>query len=120
MFKKNDAVRAEIEKVIPVRNDALNAEKRNDGEISVTVERKKLWWVTLLAFIFYIPKKRTIQLDRIGAEVYEMCNGKNSVDAIVECFREKHKITRRESELSIVAYLRRLGKKGLLGFVVNK
>ena len=53
----------------PVRNDQVEWEKNDDGEIHVTLTRGDSWKVRTLSKIFWIPKTKTLVLDEIGAQV---------------------------------------------------
>jgi hypothetical protein len=86
----------------------------------VYAERRGDWWVRLLAVIFPIPRERVVELDAIGGEVWELCDGEHSLREMTRIFRERHKLTRAEAEWSLRTYLKDLGKRRLLGFVVDK
>jgi hypothetical protein len=49
-----------------------------------------------------------------------MCDGHNSIDSIVKALRNKYKLTRKEAETSLLAYFRKLGKRGMVAFAVPK
>ncbi len=67
-----------------------------------------------------LPKSRVVALDDVGSFVWIMCDGHNSIDTIVRTLRNKYKLTRKEAETSLLAYFRKLGKRGMLGFAVPK
>ena len=68
----------------PTRNDSLRWEDNDNGEVQVFIERQETWKVKLLSKVFYIPKERKITLDEVGSEVWQMCNGRNSVGQMIE------------------------------------
>ena len=68
----------------PTRNDSLRWEDNDNGEVQVFIERQETWKVKLLSKVFYIPKERKITLDEVGTEVWQMCNGRNSVGDMIE------------------------------------
>jgi hypothetical protein len=104
----------------PARNDALEWEKNDSEEISITLVRGTDWKARILSKIFWIPERRTLLLDQIGAQVWEMCDGKTSVDAMIRSLSETHKLNLKEAEVSLLSYLQNLGKKRLVGFLVDK
>jgi len=105
----------------PIRNQAVIWEKDEDGEILIRIPREEYGWkIKLLSKFFYIPKERKISLDEVGSQVWEMCDGETSVKDIIDTLRKKYKLNRKEAEISLITYLRELGKKGLVGFAVEK
>jgi hypothetical protein len=104
----------------PVRNEALKTEPMEGGGLRVHVSRSGRWWVRLLALLFPIPRERVVELDAAGQQVWELCDGKNTLREIMEEFQRQHKLTRSEAEWSLRTYLKDLGKRGLVGFLVRK
>ena len=103
----------------PARNQALKWEKDDEGEVSIILSRKKGWRMNLMAKIFYIPEQRKISLDEIGSEIWAMCNGRTPVAKMIEAIGEKYKLNPKEAEISLLSYLRTLGKKRVIGFLVK-
>jgi len=58
--------------------------------------------------------EKTFALDAYGREVFEACDGKRSVRAIVRRFAANHRLNRAEAEMSVTAFLRTLMRKGLI------
>lgn len=103
----------------PARNELLAWEKTEEGEVRITVTRQETWKTRLLSKLFYIPEKRTITLDEVGAEVWQMCDGRNSVADMIEGLRDRYKLDRKEAEVSLLSYLKTLGQKRFVGFLVE-
>jgi hypothetical protein len=61
------------------------------------------------------PLRRKVQLDALGTQVWGWIDGVRTVGEIVAAFGEAHKLPRREAELSVTAFVRMLGKRGLIG-----
>ena len=105
----------------PARNDALEWEKNDDGEVQIKVTRQDdSWKVRLLSKMFYIPKQRKITLDELGTEVWSLCDGKNTVGQMIEALSEKYQLNRKEAEVSLLNYLKTLGQKRFVGFMLDK
>jgi len=104
----------------PVRNEALRTEAAEGGGLRVYLSRSGKWWVRLLAVVFPIPRGRMVELDAAGQQVWELCDGKNTLQDMIEAFQREHKLTRAEAEWSLRTYLRDLGKRGMVGFMVPK
>ena len=105
---------------LPLRNQALVTRRLGNGETEITVPLRSDWLGKLLAFIFFVPRERKIVLETIGSAVWERCDGQHSVAQIAESLAKQHKLSRREAELSLTEYLRRLGKRRLIAFAVPK
>ncbi|HJP34179.1 MAG TPA: PqqD family protein [Candidatus Latescibacteria bacterium] len=103
----------------PARNDLLEWEKTETGEAQIKVIRQETWKTRLLSKIFYIPETRTITLDEVGTLVWQMCDGHTSVATMIERLREHYKLDRKEAEVSLLSYLKTLGQKRFVGFLVE-
>ncbi|MCD6333786.1 MAG: PqqD family protein [Candidatus Latescibacteria bacterium] len=104
----------------PVRNELVHWDRDDNGEVLITLTRQAGWKFDLLAKIFYVPKERKIGLDEIGSAVWEMCDGKHTVDRMIRSLADKYQLNRREAEVALTTYLKQLGKKRLIGFAVAK
>ena len=105
---------------MPLHNEAVEVERTDAGEVRLAIPRRDTWWVRALARVFYVPKKRRIALDEIGSYVWSLCDGRNSVRAIIQELSKRYRLHRKEAEVSVVAYLRLLAKKRLIGIAVVK
>ncbi|HUU55140.1 MAG TPA: PqqD family protein [Armatimonadota bacterium] len=104
----------------PVRNENLSVEETEDGGLRIVARRRETWWIRVLNAVLPIPRERRIELDVVGKQVWELCDGEHTLKDMIEAFQERHKLTRMEAEWSLRNYLRDLGKRGLVGFVVEK
>lgn len=104
----------------PVRNEALEWDRDENGDVSITLVRAKSWKINLLSRVFYIPERRKLILDEVGSVVWEMCDGKTSVEAMIRRLSAQYKLNVKESEVSLLHYLKQLGQKRLVGFLVEK
>ena len=60
------------------------------------------------------PRKK-IQLDERGSSVWKMIDGTRSTADIIMAFSAQQNISIQESEQSVTAFFRELGKRGLIG-----
>ena len=103
----------------PMRNPALKAERREDGTVLLRVPPNPSRWARLLARLLRLKDmERRISLDELGTAVWDMCDGETTVRTMVERFRRTHQLNAKEAEVSMVAYLRTLAKKSLIGIIV--
>lgn len=103
----------------PVRNASVKTEQLEDGGLRILARRREDWWVRLVGVVFPIPRERRIELDMVGKQVWELCDGEHTLREMIGVFQREHKLTRGEAEWSLRNYLRDLGKRGLVGFVVE-
>lgn len=104
----------------PVRNTSLKTEVAEDGSLRIIIERRQIWWVRALSVLLPIPKRRPIELDPLGREVWELCDGEHTLREMIRIFQQRHKLSRAEAEWSLRTYLRDLGKRGLVVIAVQK
>lgn len=103
----------------PARNDAVEWERTERGEVRITVKRQDNWKIRLLSKVFYIPRQRNITLDEVGTEVWQMCDGHTTVGQMIETLSQRHQLNRREAEVSLLDYLKTLAQKRFVGFMVG-
>jgi len=104
----------------PVLNQAVSWSLDDQQEVRIEIPRRDVWWVNLLAKIIYTPKKRTIALDEVGSVVWKMIDERKTVQAMIGQLAAQYKLNRREAEAALIAYLRTLAKKNLVGFEVPR
>ena len=104
----------------PVRNEGVSVEETEGDGLRIVAQRRNNWWIRMLNVVLPIPRERRIELDAVGKQVWEMCDGEHTLRDMTEVFQERHKLTRMEAEWSLRNYLKDLGKRNLVGFVVEK
>ena len=104
----------------PVRNPALKWRINDEETVEIIVPRRKDTFGRVMGFLFFVPESRPITLDEVGTRVWHLCDGEHTVEEIVQALSKDYKLQRREVEVSLTEYLRTLGKKGMVGFLVPK
>jgi len=107
--------RQEILSAVPVRNTLVEWETNDHDEVVLKVPRRQDRVGRILHRVFVAPPFKQVVLDEVGSDVWHLCTGENSVDAIVKTLAKKYKLSRREVELSLANYLRTLAQRGLIG-----
>ena len=69
----------------------------------------------LIARWFKLPDHKKIELDEIGSDVWEMCDGRATVEALSRAICASYRLNRRQGETSVTAYLRMLAQRRLVG-----
>jgi hypothetical protein len=103
---------------VPLRSTSVREEETDEGYARLVAPRRDSWWVRAMAKIFYVPDARRVTLDEIGTFVWRQCDGKHNMRDIIQALCKRYKLHRKEAEVSVVAYLRQLMKRGLLGIAV--
>lgn len=112
--------KADVLKARPVRNSLIKWDKDENGVISLVVPQKSTLWIRIVSSVFMLPKSRVVALDEVGSLVWIMCDGNNSIDSIVKALCNRYKLTHKEAETSLLAYFRKLGKRGMIAFAMPK
>jgi len=102
---------------IPIQNVAAKVKPgKESGTLSISVPNRPDWWhkIPPVSWVVRPPKFKLLVLDAIGAPVWDLCDGKTTVEQIVEFFAERHQLTFHESRVSVTSYLRLLIQRGAL------
>jgi len=100
---------------VPLRNRTMAVERRSDGTALAAVPlRRPRWMIPPLSWFLPYSTHRRVQLDRPGTEVLDLCDGRRTVEQIVEKFAADHKLTFREAQLAIGQFLQSLTQRGLI------
>jgi hypothetical protein len=120
-LKRRPAVRrtrGDVLRSVPVRNSLVEWTKEESGEISLVIPVDQKAHVRLLIRLMKLPNKRVVSLDEVGSYVWECCDGQRTFEQITTELANRFRLTRREAEASLAEFLRVLGRRGMLGFVV--
>lgn len=103
----------------PARNAAAEAAHAPSGELALAVRRRRpRWHVPPLSWIVPIRPTRTVRLDPLGAQVWELCDGERSVEAIVDAFAAAHRLSFHEARVAVTGYLSQLVQRGALAIAL--
>ena len=115
---KQQASSSEILRAVPFRNEAMQISPRRDGgALAVVPMRRPRFLVPPLSWILPYSSHRRVELDAVGACVLRKCDGKHSVEAIIEEFATEHKLSFREAQLPVIEFLQQLTQRGLIATV---
>jgi hypothetical protein len=103
----------------PIRNEELIVERSEDGEVTLKRARRNVWWLNMLAKVSRLPEYQTLTLDRVGSSVWDWCDGKNSIGDVIAMLAKEHKLSRKEAEVSMLAYLKQLAQRGVIAVVID-
>lgn len=99
-------------------NQAMEVTRRPDGSTLVSVPIPRPWYlVPPLSWILPFSHQRRVELDRLGSYVLAMCDGKQTVEKMIEKFAADHKLSFREAQLSVTDFLKKLLQRGIVAIV---
>ena len=102
---------------VPHRNAAVQTEPSGAALlVSVPLKRPR-WLVPPLSWVIPFRGTRRIELDAAGRAVFELCDGRRTVEEIVESFAKTHTLSFRESQLAVTQFLRELLRRGIIAIV---
>jgi hypothetical protein len=87
-------------------------QKEENGKLYVTVQLERSRWQRMLGADK--ARERTFGLDAYGRRVYECCDGKQTVQAIINRFAKSTHVSVPEAEMAVTKFVRTLMSKGLL------
>ena len=103
----------------PVRNAAVEVARGDGDELSVSVKtRRPRCLVPPISWIVPLKPYRTVKLDRIGARLWDLCDGDRTVEAIVDEFARAYTLSFHEARVAVTTYLSQLVQRGVLAVVM--
>ena len=102
----------------PVKNTLIRWEETKGGELRIKVPRPQTWIVKVFCKYAKVPPYREVVLDEPGAWTFRSCDGKKKVKEIIEEFARKYNLNLKESEISIIEYLKQLARRRFIGFAI--
>src|SRR5207237_5055515 len=76
--------RQEILSAVPVRNALVEWETNDHDEVVLKVPRRQDRIGRVLHRVFVAPPFKQVVLDEVGSDVWQLCTGENSAEAIVK------------------------------------
>lgn len=108
---KNEALAAR-----PVVNEVVGVVTGDAGLICLSYPPPLPGWlVRLLPLVRVKTLRRTLELDAMGTFVWGHIDGQRSVRQLAELVTERYRCLPREAEEGVAAFVRELGRRGILG-----
>lgn len=122
-FKKKQPLpvipRAEALNMVPVRNQEVSETELDGGLVKLAYPLAVKPWFGRLAEKVGMWDKRPmikqIELDEMGTFVWRLIDGEHSVRRIAEEFVKEYEVQSREAELSVTAFIKTIGQRGIIG-----
>ena len=117
VMRRQSLSRQQALAVTPIRNQRLTWKEVGGGDVLLTIPRRADRLGRAIGFIFKIPNHKELLLDEVGGKVWELCDGKNDIGAIVAETSRRYKLNKREAEVSVTTYIKMLAERRLVGLV---
>lgn len=104
----------------PLRNPLIEWEGKDGGRALLTVPRRSQGLFGWLGRVMRMPVSHRVELEPVGATVWQLCDGKTTVEGIVRRLCETYKMNRVEAEVSLHAFLATLSQRGYVALFVSK
>jgi hypothetical protein len=103
---------------VPTCNRAVRVERRGDTLI-LWVPTQRRWWMSgPLGWFLPFRREKGIELDALGQQVWQACDGERRIEQIIEDFAAEHRVRFHEARLSVMQFLRALMQRNLIALVV--
>jgi hypothetical protein len=99
--------------LVPGANRAVR-EQSLGPSLVLWVPIRRRWWTHALGWFLPLRSEKGIALDRVGSQVWRLCDGRRDVERIIEAFAEEHRLRFHESRVSVLAFLKSLVARNLL------
>ena len=104
----------------PVKNEAASIVDPSAESVTIRIKRDRPWYmVPPISWAIPMRREREVILDRIGTQIWKLCDQGNTVEAVVDAFGERHALTFHEARASVTGYLKGLIQRGVLAIVVD-
>ena len=106
---------------VPMLNSAARVERLPDGTMKAYVKKLRPWYMKPpLSWMMQRRPERCLLLDRLGTEVWELCDGTRNVESVVDSFAERHGLSFHEARAAVTTYLKMLIQPGVLAIAMKK
>lgn len=102
----------------PEQVACLGQRQTQDGGLAITRFVQRPAWQRFLGGPAQV--QRTFELDAFGREVYEACDGRQTVDGLIRAFSASHHVSHAEAEIAMTQFLKTLMTKGLIAMAVER
>jgi hypothetical protein len=118
-MKSQPLSRTDALRCIPIRNPRVVESRLDSGSVLLSYpETLSLWFAGILRRMkktSEIHRTRKLQLDILGTCVWDLVDDKSTVMEIIATFGKLHRLYPKEAEISVIQFLRELGRRGIIG-----
>ncbi|HMK47197.1 MAG TPA: PqqD family protein [Methanocella sp.] len=103
----------------PIRNENVEWERLNSDVIKLYLPYNKSRFMRLVSRVVDIPEERSFRFNPLGSMIWEMCDGKNTVEEIKGTIAKRTKSSDKDVERRLSKFLNRLIKNELISLETN-
>ena len=105
---------------VPIRNRAVGI-RRSGDRVTLSMPLQQRWYMKP-PFNWVLPfrGRRRIELDILGNEIWEACDGDRSCEQIIDGFAEAHHLTFQEARAAVVRFIQSLVQRRLIVLAVGR
>lgn len=105
---------------IPCQNQAMRMQSEGGGAL-VTVPLRQTWWARApLTWVFPVSRERRIQLDAVGSAVLTLCDGRRTVEDVIENVMKEYHLSFQEARVSVMQFMQMLTERGVVALKIRK
>ncbi len=102
---------------VPHRNQAVEMEEKDGGQILWTAVRRRWWTRPPFSWVLPYRERRGVHLDRLGFEIWQACDGTRKVERIVEEFAARHRVSFHEARIAVMQFMQMMARRELIAVV---
>jgi len=114
---KKTVSRGQMLTSVPVRNEAVNWEEKN-GQVEIVCDLRLRWGGKFFQRMAGVEQGKRFSLDEMGGYVWQCVDGTKNVRELVDMLAQKYKLEQVEAHAALLAFLRNMMKKRLIGLYV--
>ena len=109
---------AQVLDAVPLHNQSAKVEMREGGRVVIYIPLRQRWFMhPPWSWLLRVRKRAGYELEGLGREVWEACDGKRTVEKIIDEFAARHHLRFHEARLSVMAFLRQMVQRGIVVLV---
>ena len=103
----------------PIRNENVEWERLNSDVIKLYMPYKKSPLMKIVSRVVDIPEERSFRFNPMGSMIWEMCDGKNTVEDIKGLVARRTKSSDKDVEKRLSRFLNKLIRSELISLETN-
>jgi hypothetical protein len=98
----------------PVRNDKVECDNVSPDTIKLYLPYKKTALIKIISRFIDVPEERSFKFNPMGSMVWELCDGRNTVQDIKDIMVQRTRGNEKDMEKRLLKFLNRLIRNDLI------
>ena len=104
-----------------LQNAAVRVEPAAADRVTIHVKTAKpRYMVPPISWIVPVHRERAVVLDRLGTQIWNLCDGRRTVEDVTDAFAERHDLSFHEARVAVTGYASTLVQRGLVVIALPK